>query len=196
MTEETLLSDLGAQITKAGASIGRKKSDGDYGSFEKRYTLEMNVPEGADVTAIMDKIDAYLESEIERRLTLWMEESGWDPEKAQEVAEKGIAPTPEANLELVEGEAAMIVKKIKVYPHPDTAEKMFRVKGIGPKNLEYKGNWTKFGVAVYEALDQIGGFEKWKEKEFGEYDPSPGLQAVVELEGNKPVKVIRFFRET
>lgn len=191
------LADLGAAPSKFGASSSRKKTDENYGSVEKIFYLEVNLHADSKLDEIVNWVDQYVEGEVAMRINLWLadiEESTQQDQTPPKTAEKPIAPSPEPSGDGV-ATATMTVNTIKVGSHPDTGEKTFRVKGRGPTDLEYKGNWTKFGVPVYEALDSIGGYAIWKEKDLGPHDPTPGLVAICELDGKKPVKVIGFVRE-
>lgn len=191
--DPSILEQLGGKITTIGARIARKRDDGNFGHFEKSLWAELQLDPETDPADAMDELDAFLESELERRLALWMEDQGVDTQNPPKKPETAVQSPPA--MHEIGDTAIMRVVKVKVQAHPDDGSKMVRVQGLGPKNLEYKGNWMKYGVPAYEALDDIGGFEAWKEKDFGEYDPTPGLKAEVELEGTKPTKVIRFLRD-
>lgn len=201
--DQNELTTLGAAPIKLGASSSRKLTDETHGTVNKSFYLEVTLLPECKLDEILNWVDTYVEGEANVRANLWLAEITKDAPKGEnppKTAKKPIAPSPEPprdDVDLLDSTktAMMEVKSIKVGSHPDSGEKTFRVKGRGPTDLEYKGNWTKYGVPVYEALDSIGGFEVWKDKDLGAYDPQPGLQAVCELDGKKPVKVIGFIRQ-
>ena len=163
--------------SKAGVYVSRKLTDGNWGSFEVVYGLEMNLAEGADLDAVFKAMDDELtlavgvsahekEAKVMRSVT--------QPE-AEDFVEPEYMPSTDATTKTILAETITVEFTPK-----------------GQKNAKVKGGrWKMYGVMCWPEVLSLPPIE-WdlETLDAGDYPAPPGVKAIVLMDGDKPKKVI------
>ena len=152
-------------------SVSRKKSDGDYGSFEVSASIEASLAPDANLEETFDELDTWLTAAVGTSVN----------EKAKKIGikQQDLPETPPEPASDIETDVFDVVS-ITVEYTPG-GEKRAKVKG---------GRWAKYGVTCWpEVLEKID-FDL-DSADAADY-PQNGLKAVALMVDNKPKKVIDF----
>jgi hypothetical protein len=202
----------------ASASAGRKVSDENFGSFDKKYHITIEEPlalkqDGEFEQKVLDwfeKMDDMLEQRIDARLAEWMER---DPIVQNEPETPETVPGEPGKLVIEPGQldlgptppgaqthplthdlktARMEVSALRVKNHPDKDMKIVFALGMASRNLAFKGNWKKHGVIAYP--ETFKSFFDINNYGLGDHQPGAKIYADVYLkDGGTPEKVKQFF---
>ena len=187
MSKKTDAAELiGGLFKEVTVLVSRKRTDGNYGSYDVSYGATINVPPDGDVDQLAMALDAYLTASVAES----MKQKQEDMPQAEEVPVLHNAPAKSAPREV----RTPIDDSGAEYDIFDVASIAVEYSPGGEKRAKVKGGkWAKFGVMCWPEVLSLEPLE-WNLDELDavEYSVPAGLKAKALMVDGKPKKVVEW----